>query len=74
MYNPALLMYNEAPICTIFFNVVNSLESDVSMCVPQGTEKKGLCSAAWLAETVGLVLGIGAEDIGPLEGGYWPPG
>lgn len=44
------------------------------MCASQGTEKKGLGPAARLAETVGLVLGIGAEDIGPLEGGYWPPG
>ena len=56
------------------FNVVNSLESDILMCASQGTEKKGLGPAARLAETVGLVLGIGAEDIGPLEGGYWPPG
>lgn len=43
-----------------------------SMCVLQGTEEKGLCTAARPAETLGLVLGTGTNDIGPLEGGDWP--
>lgn len=46
----------------------------VSIRVPQGTEEKGLCSAARPAEAVGLVLGAGANDISPLEGGDWPTG
>lgn len=46
----------------------------VSMHVPQGTEEKGLCSAARPAEAVGLVLGTGADDISPLESGDWPTG
>jgi len=44
------------------------------MLVPQGTEEKGLCSAARPAEAVGLVLGAGADDLSSLEGGDWPTG
>lgn len=54
--------------------VVNTLKSGVSTLVPQGTEEKGLCSAARPAEAVGLVLGTGADDISTLEGGDWPTG
>lgn len=46
----------------------------LSLHVPQGTEEKGLRSAARPAEAVGLVLGTGADDISPLEGGDWQTG
>lgn len=40
----------------------------------QSAEEKGLCSEARPAEAVGLVLGVGANDIGALEGCDWPTG
>lgn len=44
------------------------------MHVLQGAQEKGLCSAAWPAEAVGLVLGAGTDDVSALEGGDWPTG
>lgn len=52
--------------------MLKSVSDMCSMCVLQGTEEKGLCTAARPAETLGLVLGTGTNDIGPLEGGDWP--
>jgi len=44
------------------------------MCVSQGAEEKRVCSEAGPAEAVGLVLGTGADDISPVEGGDWSTG
>lgn len=40
----------------------------------QGTAEKGVSSAAWTAEAVGLVLGTCADYISSLEGSDWPFG
>lgn len=44
------------------------------MIHPQSTEEKGLRPEARPAEAVGLVLGLGADDISAVEGCDWPTG
>lgn len=41
---------------------------------PQSAEEKGLRSEARPAEAVGLVPGLGADDVGAVEGRDWPTG